>query len=87
MKVERVVLDTNMLISAILSPLGKPYGCLRWALDDATFIAFSIGPASHRPQSAFGMPAFFNVMLAQMGDLILLSTMNRQPLIGLCQIS
>lgn len=38
MKVERLVLDTNVLISAILSPLGKPYACLRWALDNVTLI-------------------------------------------------
>jgi uncharacterized protein len=39
MKVERVVLDTNVLISAILSPLGKPSLCLNWVLDNATLIA------------------------------------------------
>jgi putative PIN family toxin of toxin-antitoxin system len=39
MKVERVVLDTNVLISAILSPLGKPFACLSWILDNATLIA------------------------------------------------
>jgi putative PIN family toxin of toxin-antitoxin system len=38
MKVERVVLDTNVLISAILSPLGKPFSCLNWVLDNATLI-------------------------------------------------
>ena len=38
MKVERVVLDTNVLISAALSPLGKPFACLRWVLDNATLI-------------------------------------------------
>jgi putative PIN family toxin of toxin-antitoxin system len=39
MKVERVVLDTNVLISAVLSPLGKPFACLHWVLDNATLIA------------------------------------------------
>jgi len=38
MKAERVVLDTNVLISAILSPLGKPFACLKWVLDNATLI-------------------------------------------------
>jgi len=38
MRVERVVLDTNVLISAALSPLGKPFACLRWVLDNATLI-------------------------------------------------
>jgi predicted nucleic acid-binding protein len=38
MRVERVVIDTNVLISAVLSPLGKPFSCLRWLLDNATLI-------------------------------------------------
>jgi putative PIN family toxin of toxin-antitoxin system len=38
MRVERVVLDTNVLISAVLSPLGNPFACLRWVLDHATLI-------------------------------------------------
>ena len=38
MRVERVVLDTNVLISAVLSPLGKPFACLGWVLDNATLI-------------------------------------------------
>lgn len=38
MRVERVVLDTNVLISAVLSPLGKPFACLEWVLDNATLI-------------------------------------------------
>ena len=38
MRVERVVLDTNVLISAALSPLGKPFACLRWVLDNATLL-------------------------------------------------
>jgi putative PIN family toxin of toxin-antitoxin system len=38
MRVERVVLDTNVLISAALSPLGNPFACLRWVLDNATLI-------------------------------------------------
>jgi len=41
MRVERVVLDTNVLISAALSPLGKPFACLRWVLDNATLIVSS----------------------------------------------
>jgi len=39
MRVERVVLDTNVLISAVLSPHGKPFACLSWALDNATLLA------------------------------------------------
>ena len=38
MRVERVVLDTNVLISAALSRLGKPFACLDWVLDNATLI-------------------------------------------------
>jgi len=38
MRVERVVLDTNVLISAALSRLGKPFECLDWVLDNATLI-------------------------------------------------
>jgi putative PIN family toxin of toxin-antitoxin system len=38
MRIERVVLDTNVLISAVLSPLGKPFACLAWVLDNATLI-------------------------------------------------
>ena len=38
MRVERVVLDTNVLISALLSPLGRPFACLDWVLDNATLI-------------------------------------------------
>ena len=38
MRVERVVLDTNVLISAALSPLGKPFACLEWVLHNATLI-------------------------------------------------
>jgi uncharacterized protein len=38
MRVERVVLDTNVLISAILSPVGKPFVCLHWALTHATLL-------------------------------------------------
>jgi uncharacterized protein len=38
MRAERVVLDTNVLISAILSPLGKPFACLNWVLDNATIV-------------------------------------------------
>lgn len=38
MKADRVVLDTNVLISAALSPHGKPFACLAWVLDNATLI-------------------------------------------------
>jgi uncharacterized protein len=38
MRVERVVLDTNVLISAALSRLGKPFACLDWVLDNAVLI-------------------------------------------------
>jgi hypothetical protein len=39
MIIERVVLDTNVLISAVLLPYGKPFACLNWVLDNATLIA------------------------------------------------
>jgi uncharacterized protein len=39
MRAERVVLDTNVLISAALSPHGKPSACLSWVLDNATLLA------------------------------------------------
>jgi uncharacterized protein len=39
MKVRRVVLDSNVLISALLSPSGKPSACLSWTLNDATLLA------------------------------------------------
>lgn len=39
MRAERVVLDTNVLISAALSPHGKPSACLAWVLDNATLLA------------------------------------------------
>src|SRR5712691_170023 len=41
MRVERAVLDTNVLISAALSPNGKPFACLSWVLDNATLIVSS----------------------------------------------
>jgi putative PIN family toxin of toxin-antitoxin system len=41
MRAEHVVLDTNVLISAILSPLGNPFACLNWVLGNATLIASS----------------------------------------------
>lgn len=39
MRADRVVLDSNVLISAVISPLGKPFACLAWVLDPATLIA------------------------------------------------
>ncbi|MFZ1107440.1 MAG: putative toxin-antitoxin system toxin component, PIN family [Rhodomicrobium sp.] len=39
MKVKRAALDTNVLISALLSPAGKPFACLSWVLDRATLLA------------------------------------------------
>jgi uncharacterized protein len=39
MKVNRVVLDTNVFISALLSSSGKPFASLSWALDNATILA------------------------------------------------
>jgi putative PIN family toxin of toxin-antitoxin system len=36
MRIERVVFDTNVLISAAISPLGKSFRCLAWALSRAT---------------------------------------------------
>ncbi len=38
MKVKRVVLDTNVLISALLSPAGKPFACLLWGLNNAAIL-------------------------------------------------
>jgi putative PIN family toxin of toxin-antitoxin system len=38
MKVERVVLDTNVLISAALAQAGKPFACPSWVLDNAALI-------------------------------------------------
>jgi len=38
MRVERVVLDTNVLISALLSPFGTSLACLDWALANAIII-------------------------------------------------
>src|ERR1700693_1457279 len=38
MKAEGIVLDTNALISAALSPRGKPFACLCWVLENATLI-------------------------------------------------
>lgn len=37
MRVERAVLDTNILISAFLTP-GKPFQVLRWVLDNGVLI-------------------------------------------------
>jgi uncharacterized protein len=39
MRADRIVLDTNVLISAALSPFGKPFACLSWTLDNATLLA------------------------------------------------
>jgi uncharacterized protein len=39
MRADRVVLDTNVLISALLSSAGKPFACLSWVLDNATLLA------------------------------------------------
>jgi putative PIN family toxin of toxin-antitoxin system len=39
MRVERLVLDTNLLISAALAPQGKPRRVLAWARDNARLIA------------------------------------------------
>jgi uncharacterized protein len=38
MRVERVVIDTSVLISAVLSPLGKLFACLHWVLENAILI-------------------------------------------------
>jgi uncharacterized protein len=38
MSFERIVLDSNVLISAAITPHGKPYACLSWVLDHATLI-------------------------------------------------
>ncbi len=37
MRAERAVLDTNILISAVLTQ-GKPFQVLRWALENGTLI-------------------------------------------------
>jgi putative PIN family toxin of toxin-antitoxin system len=39
MRIERVVLDTNVLISAALSGLGKPFAALVWVRRNATLVA------------------------------------------------
>ncbi len=39
MRVKRAVLDTNVFISALLSPAGKPFACLSWVLGNATLLA------------------------------------------------
>ncbi len=39
MAVERVVLDSNVLISAAISAHGKPFACLSWVIDNAKLIA------------------------------------------------
>jgi putative PIN family toxin of toxin-antitoxin system len=38
MSPDRILLDTNVLISAALSPQGKPAACLDWALDNTTLL-------------------------------------------------
>ena len=38
MEGKRVVLDTNVFISALLSSSGKPFASLSWALDNATIL-------------------------------------------------
>ncbi len=38
MKAERIVLDTNVIISALLSPHGKSFGCLSFVLDNASLL-------------------------------------------------
>ena len=42
MRIDRVVLDTNVLISAIHLPYGKPFACLNWVLDNATLVALEV---------------------------------------------
>jgi putative PIN family toxin of toxin-antitoxin system len=39
MRVDRVVLDTNVLISAALSPLGKPFASLAWVRRHAVLVS------------------------------------------------
>jgi putative PIN family toxin of toxin-antitoxin system len=39
MKVDRVVLDTNVLISAALSSLGKPFASLAWVRRNAMLVS------------------------------------------------
>jgi uncharacterized protein len=38
MAIERVVLDSNVLISAVISPVGKPSQCLTWVLENASLV-------------------------------------------------
>jgi uncharacterized protein len=38
MAIERVVLDSNVLISAVISPAGKPSQCLAWVLENASLV-------------------------------------------------
>ncbi len=42
MRIERVVLDTNVLISAVISLLGKPRRCVDWCIENATIVT-SVG--------------------------------------------
>ena len=39
MKADRVVLDTNVLISAALSSLGKPFASLTWVRENAVLVS------------------------------------------------
>ena len=39
MKAEKVVFDTNVLVSSILSPYGKPARSVRWVIDNGILVA------------------------------------------------
>ena len=42
MSLDRLLLDTSVLISAALFPQGKPAACLDWALDNSTLLTSSL---------------------------------------------
>jgi hypothetical protein len=54
MNPDRVLLDTNVLISAALSAQGKPAKCLAWALDHATLL--TSGRLMHELETRLGRP-------------------------------
>ncbi len=56
MRADRVVLDTNVLISALLSPLGKPFRCLTWVLDNG--ILLSSEGLLHELETRLARPKF-----------------------------
>ena len=67
MKAERIVLDTNVLISsAAPSPRGKPFACLCWVLDHATLIAST--ELLEELESRLARPKFKNMWMTKGGN-------------------